>query len=156
MHLTNNKIDIFLVFLLGLILIGLPFGISVYDRHVWQSKIPAEAKTFTLTGNAQQGWLMGEIQAREALSLWKSKRPLKGPVIEVSRGDLVVLKLRSSDVIHGFSLKDFGIFLAEGIKPGDAKLVSFQADRVGEFTFSCNAICGDNHQIMQGTIIVRA
>jgi heme/copper-type cytochrome/quinol oxidase subunit 2 len=61
----------------------------------------------------------------------------------VKKGDLVVLKITSSDVVHGFSLKDFGIFLGDGIRPGKMVLASFEADKVGTFTFSCNIICGD-------------
>jgi heme/copper-type cytochrome/quinol oxidase subunit 2 len=77
-------------------------------------------------------------------------------VIEVSKGDMVVLKLKSSDVVHGFSLKDFGVFITEGIQPGKVRLVSFKADKIGVFTFSCNAICGENHQNMQGRLVVKA
>jgi len=76
--------------------------------------------------------------------------------IEVSKGDLVVFKLTSSDVVHGFSLKDFAVFLTDGIQPGKATYVSFKVDKAGVFTFSCNAICGDSHQNMQGTLVVRA
>jgi heme/copper-type cytochrome/quinol oxidase subunit 2 len=68
----------------------------------------------------------------------------------------VVLRLKSSDVIHGFSLKDFGVFITDGIHPGKVTLVSFRADKVGRFTFSCNAICGTNHENMQGTLVVKA
>jgi cytochrome c oxidase subunit 2 len=81
---------------------------------------------------------------------------MKRPVIEVSKGDLVVFKLKSSDVVHGFSLKDFGVFLKEGIQPGKVTQVSFKADKIGIFTFSCNAICGENHQNMKGTLVVKA
>jgi cytochrome c oxidase subunit 2 len=69
---------------------------------------------------------------------------------------MVVFKLASSDVVHGFSLKDFGVYLKDGIQPGKVIQVSFTADQVGTFTFSCNAICGDMHQNMQGTLVVRA
>jgi cytochrome c oxidase subunit 2 len=136
--------------------IGLPAGIWFYDRHLWQEKIPTDAKIFTLTGHTQKGWILGEMQAHDVIAAGFSERRLEKPVIEVSRGDQVVLKLKSSDVVHGFSFKDFGIFITDGIQPGKAVLVSFIADKTGTFTFSCNAICGDNHQNMQGTIIVRA
>ena len=86
----------------------------------------------------------------------KKESRSKSPVIEVSQGDVVVFKLTSSDVVHGFSLKDFEVYLTDGIQPGKATYVSFTADKVGTFTFSCNAICGDMHQNMQGTLIVKA
>jgi hypothetical protein len=31
------------------ILVGLAMGIWAYDRHLWQGKIPADAKIFSLT-----------------------------------------------------------------------------------------------------------
>jgi len=158
-NLMRNRLinlDVVFLFLLIIVITGVPLGIWAYDRQVWQKKVPRGAKEFTLTGHAQRGWLRGEVRAYDAVSLWKEKGPIERPVIEVSQGDLVVLKLRSSDVIHGFSLKDFGVFITDGIQPGKTTIVSFRADKAGTFTFSCNAICGDNHQNMQGTLVVKA
>ena len=156
MHTRDKFLDLIFLFSLILTIVGLPFGIRAYDRQVWKKNIPSGAKEFTLTGHAQRGWLMGEVQAYDVISLWQKNGPIERPVIEVSKGDLVVLKLKSSDVVHGFSLKDFGVFVETGIKPGKVTVVSFKADKAGSFTFSCNAICGDNHQNMQGTLVVTA
>jgi heme/copper-type cytochrome/quinol oxidase subunit 2 len=157
MQSTNRKLDFFILFLMVLILAGLPLGIFYYDRHVSSQKIPSQARVFTLTGHAKRGWLIGQVPAYDAVTFWqKQGQPIERPVIEVKKGDMVVFKLASSDVVHGFSLKDFGIYLKDGIQPGKVIYVSFKADKVGTFTFSCNAICGDMHQNMQGTLIVRA
>jgi heme/copper-type cytochrome/quinol oxidase subunit 2 len=157
MKSTNKKLDLFFLVVIVLVLAGLPLGISFYDSYASSAKITPDAKQFTLTGHAERGWLMGEIPAYEVLSFWRQKgQPVKKPVIEVSLGDVVVFKLTSSDVVHGFSLKDFGVYLTDGIQPGKATYVTFKADKVGTFTFSCNAICGDMHANMQGTLIVRA
>lgn len=156
MRIDNKKIDLLLLLLFVLVILGLPFGIWTYDRHVRQGKLPAETRIITLTGHTRQGWILGEIQAHDVISFGISKRPPEKPVIEVSKGDSIVLRLKSSDVVHGFSLKDFGIFITDGIQPGKVVQVSFTADKTGTFTFSCNAICGDNHKNMQGTLIVRA
>jgi len=153
----NKKLDLFFLVVIVLVLAGLPFGISFYDRYAASKNIAPDAKQFTLTGHAERGWLIGEVPAYEVVSFWKQKgAPIEKPVIEVSKGDVVVFKLTSSDVIHGFSLKDFGVYLTDGIQPGKATYVSFIADKVGIFTFSCNAICGDMHQNMQGTVVVKA
>jgi heme/copper-type cytochrome/quinol oxidase subunit 2 len=156
MRVNQNKLDIFFFFLLILFVIGLPFAIRSYNKHVWKEKIPPHAKVFTLTGNARYGWILGEVQAKDIISLWHQNNVIKKPVIEVKKGDVVVFRLRSSDVVHGFSLKDEGIFISDGIHPGKTILVSFTAKKAGIFTFSCNAICGKNHQNMQGTLIVKA
>jgi len=156
MRFNNKKLDVVFFLLLILFIIGLPIAIRSYNQRVWKEKMPPNAKEFTLTGNSQHGWILGEVRAQDIISLWHKDDYFKKPVIKVSRGDVVVLRLRSSDVVHGFSLKEEGIFITDGIQPGKTILVSFTADKVGAFTFSCNAICGDNHQNMQGTLIVKA
>ena len=157
MRNRNKKLDLFFLVLLVLILMGLPFGILSYDRHVSSLKLPPAARQFTLTGHAERGWLVGEVPAYEAVSFWQEKgQPIETPVLEVSKGDVVVFKLTSSDVVHGFSLKDFGVFLADGIQAGKVTYVRFTADKVGTFIFTCNAVCGDMHQNMQGSLVVKA
>ena len=155
MKIDSKKKDFVLLLFLILILVGLPLGIRAYDRHLEPKENPAEAKVFTLTGNAQKGWVLGEVQANDIVSLWQKSRTSKKPVIEVSKGDQVVLKLRSSDVTHGFSLKAYGIYVAKGIKPGKTVFVTFKADKAGTFKFMCTVFCGDLHQHMEGTLIVR-
>ena len=157
MRIIKKYLDLIYLLLLILMVVGLPYYILTYDREVWNGKISSGAKEYTLTGHAQLGWITGDVHAYDIISLWKKNGdPFEKPVIEVSKGDLVVFKLKSSDVIHGFSLKDFGVFIRDGIQPGKVRLVSFKADKAGTFTFSCNAICGDNHKNMQGTLVVKA
>ena len=156
MYINQKRIDFFFLILIVLILIGLPLVIWSYDYQVWRNKVPVDARIFTLTRHTQKGWVVGELPAYNTITTGLSKQTPQKPVLEVSMGDRVVLKLKSSDVIHGFSLKDFGIFVSDGIHPGKVVLVSFVADRAGTFQFSCNAICGDNHQNMQGTLVVKA
>jgi heme/copper-type cytochrome/quinol oxidase subunit 2 len=157
MHNCNKKLDLFYLVLLIMILAGLPVGIVAYNHYTTTDKIPPQARMFTLTGHAERGWLIGEAQAYDAVTFWhKQGQPVDKPLIEVTRGDQVVFKLTSSDVVHGFSLKDFGVFLTDGIQPGKPIFVTFTADKVGTFTFSCNAICGDMHKNMQGTLVVKA
>ncbi len=86
MSFLNKKLDTLLLFLLILVIIGIPFGIHVYNQRVWQAKIPTEAKEFTLTGHAQKGWLLGEIHAYDAVSLWRNLGPFERPVVRVEKG----------------------------------------------------------------------
>ena len=138
-----------------MIIVGLPFGIRAYDRSLEPKDLAPGTKKFTLTGHAQKGWILGEVQANDMISLWQKEGPAIKPVIEVTRGDHVVIKLRSADVTHGFSLKAFGIYVAKGIQPGKTVYVSFKADKTGTFSFMCNVFCGDIHQHMEGMLIVR-
>ena len=152
--MSPEKRDIIYLILLLLIVIGLPFGIRAYDRHQNPAQANSVAKEFALTGTAGRGWVLGEVRANDIISLWQDDGPPVKPVIEVSRGDKVVLKLRSADVTHGFSLKAYGVYVAQGIKPGKTIYVSFTADKVGRFIFMCTVFCGDIHQHMQGTLVV--
>jgi heme/copper-type cytochrome/quinol oxidase subunit 2 len=154
MRIDPKKQDLVLLFLLVLIIVGLPFGIRAYDRHLKPKDVLQGAREFTLTGHAQRGWVLGEVRANDIFSLWQKEGPLEKPSIEVSKGDQVILKLRSADVTHGFSLKAFGIYVAQGIQPGRTVYVSFKADKIGRFIFRCTVFCGDIHQHMQGTLIV--
>jgi len=156
MQTNYQRRDRFLLILLLAIVIGLPAGIAAYDRAVWNKQIPPGAKVFTLTGRTDRGWILGEVKAYDILGFGDKSLPVNKPTIRVHKGDRVVFKLKSSDVIHGFSLKELGIFIDDGIPPGKVRLVSFVADREGTFTFSCNAICGANHEKMQGTLVVTA
>ena len=155
MRIDSHKQDLILLIVLMLVLMGLPFGIRAYDRYLVPEQHLPGTKEFTLTGHTQHGWMLGEIRAGDILSMWKNNAPAAPPEILVSKGDTVVLKLRSSDVTHGFSLKAFDIYVTDGIQPGETVFVSFKADRVGTFLFSCNVFCGDIHRHMQGTLVVK-
>ncbi|MBC8440915.1 MAG: cupredoxin domain-containing protein [Deltaproteobacteria bacterium] len=154
--MDNKKADLIYFALVIFVVAALPFGISAYDRHIWNQKIPQDAKIFNLTGHTRKGWVFGTIDAYDVLTVSLIPKEFTPPIIKVNKGDQVVLKLTSSDVVHGFSLKDFGIFINEGIHPGKPQMVTFIADKEGTFTFACNAICGSHHENMFGTIIVNA
>ena len=153
--MNPDKRDIVYLILLLLIVIGLPFGIRAYDRHLNPAQSNSVAKEFALTGTAGRGWVLGEVRANDIISLWREAGPPEKPVIAVSKGDQVILKLRSADVTHGFSLKAYGIYVAKGIQPGKTVYVSFTADKAGQFLFRCTVFCGDIHPHMEGTLIVR-
>ncbi len=148
--------DRFYLIAVVVIIAAMPLGISAFDTSVRNKKIPDHAKVFHLTGNTVQGWVNGDIQAADVL--FNSIKPVKPshPVLHAKKGDTVVIRLSSSDVIHGFSLKDFGIFINDGIHPGRPVIVTFTADKAGTFSFACNAICGSLHENMTGTIIISA
>ena len=155
MKIETKKQDLKYLCFIILIIIGLPLGIRAYDRYLEPKALGPGTKEFTLTGHAQKGWVLGEVKANDIISLWRNEGRASKPVIEVSKGDQVVLKLRSADVTHGFSLKAYGIYIAKAIKPGKTVYVSFTADQTGTFIFRCNVFCGKVHQHMEGRLIVK-
>jgi hypothetical protein len=74
----------------------------------------------------------------------------------VDEGDVVTLKITSSDVLHGFFLENY----AEGDFPllnGQTQTVQFVANTPGRFTYFCtNPGCGSGHISMIGTLTVNA
>ncbi len=73
--------------------------------------------------------------------------------ITLKKGVPVVLELTSSDRVHGFNLPDFGV--RGDAVPGMVTRIRFTPDKTGEFVFFCDVFCGDGHEEMGGTLIVK-
>lgn len=72
--------------------------------------------------------------------------------ITVKKGDRLRLKITSTDVAHGFAIKEYGI--RQKLDPGKEEIVEFTADKTGTFTYYCSVQCGSGHGAMKGTLIV--
>ena len=72
--------------------------------------------------------------------------------ITLKKGEPVVFEISSEDRIHGFRLKDFGV-RAE-VKPSEPTRLPFTPDKAGDFTFSCDVVCGGGHAEMFGKLVV--
>lgn len=152
---NKMKKDYYYLFIIIVLLIFIPIGIKQYDQSLKPKNLTANTKEFTLTGNSEKGWILDEIQAYDIITIFKNNERQAEPTLHVSKGDQVILKLRSSDVTHGFELKAYGIYISEGIDPGETIYIKFKADKEGTFLFKCNVFCGDIHHSMQGTLIVQ-
>lgn len=73
--------------------------------------------------------------------------------IVLKKGVPVVLELTSSDRVHGFNLPDFGV--RGDAVPGVVTRIRFTPDKTGQFVFFCDIFCGDGHEEMNGTLIVK-
>ena len=73
--------------------------------------------------------------------------------IEVNQGDVVILKVKSVDVDHGFALSNFGV--SESLEAGKEVSIQFTADKKGNFTFFCDVFCGTGHADMKGMLVVK-
>jgi heme/copper-type cytochrome/quinol oxidase subunit 2 len=156
MNAFYKKLDRFLLLLLVAMLVGMPAAIAGYNHYFWHRGLSRSTRLITLTGNVKSGWILGDYHAFDVLDPPSPRNGVNHPVIHVKKGARIVLKLESSDVVHGFSLPGLGVFVNEGIHPGRVTTVRFIASRVGTFTFSCNAICGKQHEKMKGTLVVTA
>lgn len=74
-------------------------------------------------------------------------------LIELKKGEAVVLEFTSIDFTHGFSVPDMKV--RADLVPGQPVRVKLQPDTAGQFAFLCDNFCGSGHEEMGGTIIVK-
>ena len=73
-------------------------------------------------------------------------------VIKANIGDEILIHLTSKDVSHGFYLDGYGI--EAKVDAGQAKDITFVADRAGTYRFRCAVTCGSLHPFMIGQLVV--
>jgi cytochrome c oxidase subunit II len=73
--------------------------------------------------------------------------------ITVRKGETVVIELTSEDRVHGLSLPAFGV--RGDAVPGAVTRIVFTPDRAGSFEYLCDVFCGDGHEDITGTLIVK-
>lgn len=93
-----------------------------------------------------------EIKEVKEFNIIAKQWSFEPSIIEVNKGDRVILNIQSIDVAHGIYISQFKIGVT--FNPGEKKEISFIADKVGEFNFFCNVPCGMGHGNMNGKIIV--
>jgi cytochrome c oxidase subunit 2 len=75
--------------------------------------------------------------------------------IEVTEGERVRLVVKSGDGVHGFQIRKFNVnkLVPRGGKPVE---IDFVAAAPGTYEILCSEECGDGHDAMTGTLIVKA
>jgi len=74
--------------------------------------------------------------------------------IHLKVGEVVILELRSLDVVMGFNSPDLKV--RTDILPGKVTRLELKPDKAGTFPFFCDVFCGSGHEDMNGTFIVEA
>lgn len=72
--------------------------------------------------------------------------------IVVPQGSVVVFRVRSLDVTHGFAIE--GLHPGVSVPPGEVVEVRVRADQVGTFRIYCTVFCGAGHPEHKGTLVV--
>jgi cytochrome c oxidase subunit 2 len=76
-------------------------------------------------------------------------------VVTVTVGEPVRLMVRSGDGLHGFEIKKFKVN-KDIPRGGEAVIINFTPNAVGEFPIMCSEYCGDHHEEMKGMLVVQA
>jgi len=101
--------------------------------------------------------VLGVVQAKakeRVIKIEARKFRFAPDVIELKKGEAVVLEFTALDFPHGFSLPDFKI--RADLIMGKPVQVRLKPEEVGRFGFLCDNFCGSGHEEMAGTIIVKA
>jgi heme/copper-type cytochrome/quinol oxidase subunit 2 len=72
--------------------------------------------------------------------------------LKVNEGDIVTIRLVSTDVVHGLYVDDYDVSVEAD--PGQSATLTFVADKPGSFRFRCNVTCGAMHPFMIGKLTV--
>jgi cytochrome c oxidase subunit 2 len=75
--------------------------------------------------------------------------------VEVTEGDRVRLVVRSADGVHGVAIKKFRVSKVIA-KKGESITIDFVASAAGTYEILCSEYCGEGHDEMKGTLVVRA
>ncbi|GJJ02113.1 cytochrome-c oxidase [Duganella rhizosphaerae] len=100
---------------------------------------------------------LGAVQAKakeRVIKIEARKFRYAPNVIELKKGEAVVLELTALDFPHGFSLPDFKI--RADLVIGKPVRVKLKPEEAGQFGFLCDNFCGSGHEEMSGTLIVKA
>lgn len=73
--------------------------------------------------------------------------------IKLRQPETVELHIRSSDVLHGFSIPELGI--RADLLPGQTTVVELSNIKPGNYLIMCDIFCGTEHSSMQATLIVK-
>jgi len=83
---------------------------------------------------------------------WRHTPAVARPVVRV--GEKVLFRLRSADVIHGFSIPELQVGPI-AIEPGYVTEVRFEPKESGEFLIQCVFRCGGCHEEMFAILEIR-
>ena len=75
-------------------------------------------------------------------------------IIQLKRNQPVALEFTTADVFMGVNIPDLDARI--DIVPGQVQTLRLTPGKVGEFVFVCDVFCGDEHEKMEGKVIVSA
>ncbi|EKE44604.1 Cytochrome c oxidase, subunit II [Oceaniovalibus guishaninsula JLT2003] len=96
-----------------------------------------------------------EIHVEAKQWMWKVEHPSGARelnALHVPRGQPVVLKMASQDVIHSFFVPAFR--LKQDVVPGRISILYFEPTRTGRYPLECAEYCGTDHARMGGEVVV--
>jgi heme/copper-type cytochrome/quinol oxidase subunit 2 len=134
-----------------LVLLGLPLLLWFWRTDALVHRYPPGTRIINLTAIAHGGiWTREEIAG---LNYWWIK-PTRATEIPLNRGDHVVVRLHSVDVLHSFAIPLLHLGPVD-VPAGHTVEMKFNADRAGVLTFLCWQVCSPDHPGLRGRFLVK-
>ena len=137
------------------LIVGLPLAVFWYEKiYLPRARYPKGSRIINLTAQAPEKGCLWTLDTISGFNYWWKKfKPAKE--ILVKEGEQVVFRVKSSDVLHSFSIPQFHIGPYE-IEAGKVKEIEFIADKVGNFKYLCWFWCSNCHENLTGRVVVTA
>lgn len=97
---------------------------------------------------------MASEQPARVIEVKASRYDFDPSTIQVQQGERVLLRVTSTDRLHGIGIKKFGV--DKEIPKGQTVDVEFVASTAGTYEVLCTEDCGKGHDDMIGTLVVTA
>jgi cytochrome c oxidase subunit 2 len=108
--------------------------------------LPFAALALVVTVSAQQ--------APRVIPVEMKRYDFVPATIEVAQGERVVLRVTSSDRLHGIGIRKLRI--DRQVAKGDTVEIAFIAPEPGTYEVICTEDCGKGHEDMKGSLVVKA
>jgi cytochrome c oxidase subunit 2 len=118
-----------------------------------QKPVLCAAVVFAALASLVAGTVISAAQSPRVIAVSVKKFEFSVKEITVRKGEPVVIEVTSEDRVHGFSLPAFG--LRGDVVPGVVTRIELTPDKIGSFEFLCDVFCGDGHEDVTGTLIVK-
>jgi heme/copper-type cytochrome/quinol oxidase subunit 2 len=132
------------------VLVGIPFWVMREESGARAIPGGGDVRVIELTAVAEGGIFTFENVVGH--NYWRRTPEVARPVVRV--GEKVLFRLRSADVIHGFSIPELQVGPVS-IEPGSVTEVWFEPEEAGEFLIQCVFRCGGCHEEMFAVLEVQ-
>jgi cytochrome c oxidase subunit 2 len=140
-RVVMGAVGITLIILFVFLISSFSTGRSLYS--------PDDQKAISIKITGHQWWWDVEYDGEPASNIVHTANEIHIPV-----GQLVKFRLTADDVIHSFWVPNLNG--KKDLIPGHEIILTFQADRAGEFRGQCAEFCGYQHAHMAFTIVAES
>jgi len=147
-----NVLEAFILIFVLVSVVVVPFAIFRIDEYIVSSKYPENAQIITLYGISKGGiWTTERVTV---FNYWWKKFKHAEEIPIYDDGTPIIFRVTSTDVIHSFSIPLFRVGPYE-IKPGQFTVIEVKTERRMRSTkYLCYQYCDEDHEKMQGRLVV--